>query len=109
MCFVKAQLLFSEKRTVFLLFGGSVRIFMDCYKIDSLNVGFGEAFTFSWIAYDPEDPARKVLMDQHSGKPCHLHIGDREVELKVKFDSIDEAVLAFSLEVRKYFGDFRSL
>jgi hypothetical protein len=102
---VKAKLLFQEKGTWDRVFGGSVTIFMDCYEVESTDQGFDKAFTFSWIAFDPEKPDRRVLMDQHRGRPCHLHIGDKEIFMTVEFDSLDKAISFFFLEVKKHFGE----
>lgn len=47
----------------------------------------------------------RVLMDQHRGRLCHLHIGDKEIFVTVKFDNLDNAIAFFFLEVKKHFGE----
>lgn len=102
--FMKAQLILRKKKTLPLKFGGSVTIFMDCYQINKVELGFDAAYRFSLIAYDPLRPERRVLIDQHVDKPCHLHIEDREFEIESPA-TLDALIELFQLEVVKYFGE----
>lgn len=105
MCLVKAHLVFETKRVESLKFGGKITVYMDCYQIADNNLGFAKAFTFSWIAFDSVDPKLRVLMDQHSGRPCHIHLGDKVLVPDEQPDSIEAAIDLFWLEVKSYFGE----
>ncbi len=101
---MKAELVFRQKKTLPLKFGGSITVYADCYKIADPKIGFDKAYSFSWIAFDPLNTKRRVLMDQHRGRPCHLHVEDREVEIELP-GSLEEAEELFQGEVTKYFGE----
>ncbi len=102
---MKAQLVFATKRVVYLRFGGQITVYMDCYEIGDAKLGFAKAFTFSWIAFDSSDPKRMVLMDQHTGRPCHLHVGEKDIVLSELPETIDAAINLFWFEVKKHFGE----
>ncbi len=101
---MKALLVISEKETLPLKFGGSITIFMDCYQINEAARGFDLTYTFSLIAFDPLRPERRILIDQHKGRPCHLHIEDREFSMELPA-SLDDLLKLFQTEVVKYFGE----
>jgi len=101
---MKALLVISEKKTFSLKFGGSVTIYMDCYQIKEVALGFDLTYKFSLIAFDPLRPERRVLIDQHRCRPCHLHIEDLEFDLELP-TSLDELLRLFQTEVVKYFGE----
>jgi hypothetical protein len=101
---MKSQLVFELKDTWDFRFGGTANIRMDCYKISD-DIDFTKAFVLSWIAYDPEDTLKRVLMDQHQGRPCHFHIDDKVVELERPPRDFNEAYDIFRAEVVKYFGE----
>jgi hypothetical protein len=104
---MKATLLFKRKETVDLKSGETLALYMDCFQIDLLESGFEKAISFSWIVFDPSEPERRVLMDQHRGRPCHFHIGNDELILNPTPVSIDEALEVFWSEVVKYFGEVK--
>ena len=92
---MKATLIFKTRETVTLKSGQTLELYMDCYRL-----GFKEresigSFVFSWVVFDPMRTERRVLMDQHRGRPCHLHIGGLETLLEHAPESIDEAVHIF--------------
>lgn len=102
---MKARLIFKVRDSVALKFGGRLTINMDLYQINDEHLGFERAYTFSWIAFDPKDPDNRVLMDQHSEKPCHLHLDGLEINLDPSPLNLDEAIKIFWNEVRKHFGE----
>jgi hypothetical protein len=104
---MKAQLLWKRSAEVQLVFGGSITIFMDCYYIPNSKASFSSAFTFSWIAFDPKNHDRRVLMDQHKGRPCHVHINERHVDISPTPSSLDDAIEIFWTEVEKHFGKLK--
>lgn len=57
-----------------------------------------------FIAYESKNTDRRVLLDQHPGKPLHLHIGDREIEIE-HIQSLDAAMDFFFEQVEKMFGE----
>jgi hypothetical protein len=101
---VKATPVFRLKSDEDLQGGGGITFYMDCFQVDELSKGFEKAYIFSWIAFDSDKPSRRVLMDQHQGRPCHLHIGDKKVLEDLKFYHLDEAMQTFFAEVEKFFG-----
>lgn len=102
---MRAHLLFKDRQEWGLKFGGVLAISMDCYQVTNSNLEFEKTFVFSWIAFDPENPERRVLMDQHRTKACHLHLGTREVLLQKIPRTLEDALVVFRNEVEKYFGE----
>jgi len=102
---VKAQLVFNLVQTWEFRFGGTASVRMDCYQIAPEEAGFQKAYVLSWIAFDPLKPSKRVLMDQHRGRPCHIHIDDKDKVLDVLPNDLGEAYDIFRAEVVKHFGE----
>ncbi len=103
---MKAELIFSKKITYQLKLVGSVTIYMDCYKIPLKELRFENNYRFSFIAFDPQFPERRVLVDQHPGRPCHLHIDDLEIETEMP-STLSAAIKLFEAAVLQSFGEPR--
>jgi hypothetical protein len=78
---VEAELLFERKFEITTKAGLPVVIFMDLYKLPKgAKKDYPEGYKFSWIAFDSENEAKRVLFDCHTKKGPHLHLdGDKKV------------------------------
>lgn len=98
-----AELLFKRKFEVTTKAGMPIAFFMDLYRLPK---GSEHEYKFSWIAFDPDDPTRRVLFDCHKPKGAHIHLdGDSGGEPIEPMD-IDSAIALFFETVREHFGDF---
>jgi hypothetical protein len=86
--------------------GRSVIVQMDLYQVADASgqPWLPEGFRFSWIAFNPDDPTEKVLMDAHRGKGPHMHIGNDPEGIQFNWMGLDDALDRFRREVEKYFG-----
>ncbi len=101
---MKAKKIINIKDTWPLRFGGSVTIFMDCFELEEF-LDFERRYVFSWIAFDSLVPSRRILIDQHQAKPCHLHVDGLEAELEPEPKSLFEALEHFEFQIKKKFGE----
>jgi len=67
---------------------------------------FPDGYKFRRIVYNIENPSELVRLDNHQGKPLHLHIdGDKKGKL-VPWISLEETRQFFFQQVYQRFGYF---
>jgi len=101
---MKAKLIDRRRFVVFDRSGRAVQIVMDLFKIQGRDARkHPDGFRFSWIAFDPEQPACRVLFDSHSPKGPHFHIDDDEVGVPLEWISLEVSYRAFYRAVAQHF------
>ena len=84
-----------------------VAVYMDLYRLPKgHSKSFPEGFRFSWIAYDPEDPSIRVLVDSHPPKGPHIHRDGDPVGEPFEWTTLDAAYSLFFAKIRERFGEF---
>lgn len=86
--------------------GQIVSIRMDLFAFEertSNTIGF----RFSWIAFDLEEPERRVLFDNHPPKGPHFHKQGQETSFE--WNGVPHALKLFVDLVRLEFGDHPDL
>lgn len=103
---MKASLIFDMDFTVSLGGQKKLDIRMDLYKIDENEKpsDYPEGYKFSWIAFNPDDPSEKVLVDCHKGKGPHFHIDNDIQGTSFQWNNLDEAIDLFTEKVSERFG-----
>ncbi|TVQ77823.1 MAG: hypothetical protein EA369_08535 [Bradymonadales bacterium] len=102
-----AELIFEIRFSIVLKSGEILVVFMDLYKIPRVNTkDFPGGHRFSWIAFDPEAPERRVLFDSHPPKGPHIHIDDELEGKPFEWVSVDQAKRLFFKCVKEHFGKF---
>lgn len=104
---MKAVLLFESHQLFTTLRGETVEIYMDLYKILSQNTE--DAYRFSWIAFDPNNPTKRVLFDSHPPKGPHFHLDNDTDGKPFVWVSIEDAIRLFREKVSEYFGDLTAV
>jgi hypothetical protein len=101
-----SRCLFAEKRALKTKAGGTLVIAMDLYDISPSPVDglFLERFRLSWIAFDFENPDKKVLVDSHPPVGLHYHF-DNGDQIKLELTTLDEALMFFETKVIEHFGE----
>ena len=104
---MKPELIFRRRFVLTCRSGKVILVYMDVFKLpDSSSKMVSEGYRFSWIAYDSENEAARVLFDNHPPKGPHSHI-DGDLEGKpFKWKSLDASYERFFEKVRDRFGDF---
>lgn len=101
---MKAKLVDRRRFVVFSRSGKAVQIVMDLYKIQGRDAAkHPDGFRFSWIAFDPEEPGRRVLFDSHPPKGPHFHIDGDKVGVTEAWESLDAAYGKFFKAVARHF------
>lgn len=75
---------------------------MDLYQLPGTTQS---EFRFSWIAFDPNDPARRVLFDSHPPKGPHFHLDNDADGKPFVWVSIEDAIRLFREKVSEHFGE----
>ena len=71
---MEAQKIYSNRFSITCKNGLVLAVFMDLYKLpEGHHDSFPEGYKFSWIAFDPENPSKQVLLDCHVPKGPHFH------------------------------------
>ncbi len=78
---------------------------MDLYKLEEASEVDGSAFRFSWIAFDPDNPMRRVLFDSHPPKGPHFHIDEDPSGQPFIWESVDAAIQLFQDKITAHFGE----
>ncbi len=102
---MKATLLFESQQLFVTKRGESVGIQMDLYKLP----GRGGKFRFSWIAFDANDPLRRVLFDSHPPKGPHFHVNEDQEGVPFKWISLEDSIRLFRKKVREHFGELEEI
>ena len=77
---------------------------MNLYQLPTAPLFSGLAFKFSWIAFDPENPMKRVLFDCHPPKGPHFHLdGDLDGQ-PFAWVTLEESVALFRKKVEEHFG-----
>jgi hypothetical protein len=67
---------------------------------------FPDGYKFRWIVYNIENTSELVRMDNHRGKPLHLHIDSDKKSEPVPWVSLNETRKFFFHQVYQRFGYF---
>lgn len=80
---------------------------MDLYELPEteLTDDPGSHYRFSWIGFDKEDPAMRVLFDCHTPKGPHFHIDDDKDGQAFAWSSLQEAIELFHAKITEHFGE----
>ena len=77
---MKATLIFETQQLFVTKADGAakctIEIRMDLYKLAKGSGDVGSDYRFSWIAFDSDNPMRRVLFDTHPPKGPHVHLDD---------------------------------
>ena len=82
---------------------------MDLYKLADETGKPGAEFRFSWIAFDTDNPMRRVLFDSHLPKGPHYHLDDDQEGQPFEWSSVPEAIRLFREMVAEHFGELREI
>jgi len=96
----KAFLILRRSASIEYENGRILSVRMDLYSIQEPRGA--QDFRFSWIAFDLDDPEKRVLFDSHPPKGPHFHIGHQEGVFEWR--SISQALKLFFEFVEKEFG-----
>lgn len=103
--YVKASLLFERHQLFVTEAGKPVEIHMDLYRIEEASDDSdAQAFRFSWITFDPDNPMRRVLFDSHPPKGPHFHIDEDPEGEPLTWVSVEAAIDLFRQKVTAHFG-----
>jgi hypothetical protein len=96
----------SYKRDLRLKHGGVIVVVMDIFEITPVpRPGlFLDTYRLSWIAFTPEDPDRRVLMDSHPPIGIHYHVDSGE-QIAIQLETVDQALRFFEKKVIEHFGE----
>ena len=112
---MKATLLLESHQLFVTDAGGTVEIHMDLYKVDESADGRshgsepGSEFRFSWIAFDSDNPMRRVLFDSHPPKGPHFHVDDDSKGQPFAWVSVPDAIQLFRKTVEEHFGELEAV
>ncbi len=102
---MKATLLLESHQLFVTKAGGIVEIHMDLYKVEDSAGLSGSEFRFSWIAFDSDNPMRRVLFDSHPPKGPHFHVDDDSKGQAFAWVSVSDAIRLFREKVEEHFGE----
>jgi hypothetical protein len=102
---MKASLLFERHQLFITESGKLVEVHMDLYKIKEADAPDGSDLKYSWIAFDPDNPIRRVLFDAHPPKGPHFHIDEDSDGEPFEWKSVDAAIQLFHEKVTAHFGE----
>lgn len=100
---MKAFLLFESHQLFVTVAGATVEIHMDLYQLEKRADVLGSEYRFSWIAFDADDPMRRVLFDSHPPKGPHFHLDNEKEGQSFPWVSIGDAVAIVSREGERAF------
>jgi hypothetical protein len=106
---MKATLLFESHQLFVTKSGGTVEIHMDLYKVECSAGHPGSEFRFSWIAFDSDNPMRRVLFDSHPPKGPHFHVDNDSKGQPFAWVSIPDAIQLFRKTVEEHFGKLEAI
>jgi hypothetical protein len=93
-------------RVLSLKSGGMVVIRLDMFEVAPYPKEglFLDKYKLSWIAFDPLEPGKRVLMDAHKPFGMHYHI-DAGKQIPIQLENLEAALKFFEQKVREHFGD----
>ena len=93
------------KKVIELKTGGVVVVYLEILEISPNKAGlFLERYKLSWIAFLPEAPGRRVLMDAHHPFGIHYHLDDGR-QISIQHETLSGALKFFEKKVSEHFGE----
>lgn len=80
---------------------------MDLFRLAEAKAGFPDGYRFSWIAFDSDNPASRVLFDCHPPKGPHIHIDGDKDGLPYEWNGLEEAERFFRRKLKEHFGELK--
>lgn len=104
---MKAVLLFESHQAFRTLTDRIIVMKMDLYELPETELinSSSSHYRFSWIAFDKEEPAMRVLFDCHPPKGPHFHIDEDKRGQSFTWSSLPAAIQLFYLKVKERFGE----
>ena len=87
--------------------GRTVTIYVDTYRLQGVNERTWNAYRFSWIAFDSDEPGARILFDCHEPKGPHWHVDGDEVGKPFEWAGLDAAEELFFQKVEERFSKER--
>lgn len=84
--------------------GKKIFVEIEWLKLDTNKPEFPNGFKFKWLAFNRDNPAEKILFDNHTGKKSHYHIDKKEKFFT--WTSREHTQQMFCQEVVKKWGNF---
>lgn len=102
---MKATLVNRRKFVVFSRTGKPVVVEMELFEIHGEeSIDHPEGYRVGWIAFDPENPEKRVLFDSHPPKGIHSHIDGDDVGVAFVWKSLGETEQMFFEKVCRHFN-----
>jgi hypothetical protein len=102
---MKATLVNRRKFAVFTRTGKPVVVEMELFVTnDKESVYHPEGYRVGWIAFDPENPEKRVLFDSHPPKGIHFHIDEDDAGVAFVWKSLEETEQMFFEKVCRHFN-----
>ena len=80
-------------------------ISMDLFELPQTSKKTKPQFRFSWIAFDQENPVKRVLFDSHPRKGPHFHIDGETEGQPFTWSSVPKAIELFQQKIQEHFGE----
>lgn len=98
----------SWERGIFLTEKGYlVRLEMKSMKFsEPFRAEFPEGYKFRWIVFNVENTQELVRIDNHHGKPLHLHVDDEKKSKSFSWISLEHTRQFFFQQAYQRFGYF---
>ncbi len=101
---MKATLVNRRRFVAFSRSGKPIIVEMELFRIHGKEAAFHpEGYRLGWIAFDPEQPERRVLFDSHPPKGAHFHVDQDEVGISFVWKSLPKAEAMFFEMVCRHF------
>ena len=101
---MKAALVDERRFVVFSRTGRPIVIEMKLFKITGKEaVHHPEGYRVGWIAFELENPGKRVLFDSHPPKGIHFHIDADEHGTSFTWKSLEKAEQMFFEKVQRHF------
>ena len=102
---MKATLINRRKFVAFSRNGKPVVVNMDLHKIGGADpTVHPEGYRIGWIAFDPENPSKRVLFDSHPPKGIHFHIDGESEGISFVWKSLAKTEQMFFAMVCRHFN-----
>ena len=102
---MKAALIDQRRFTAIARNGAIIFVHMDLFKVSEKEAPkHPGGYRFSWIAFNAEDPKKKVLFDSHPPKGAHFHIDGDKKGVSFVWESAKQAEALFFAMVAAHFN-----
>jgi len=102
---MKATLVNRRRFVVFNRSGKPVVFEMELFKVSDKEAAYHpEGYRVGWIAFDPENPNKRVLFDSHPPKGIHFHIDGEEEGTSFVWKSLSKTEEMFFEMVCRHFN-----